>query len=135
MELLGRHAGVPYWVCLSRRDTDARQNSAEERAFVAAGQAQQVAEAQAALVRLGFLPARAAGGVLDAATRRAIARFQAEEGLIASGVVDFDLIRHLRQRLAGAGAEAGADGGAAGGAPATDDGYRPLPEFLDPGAL
>ncbi len=140
IELLGRHAGVPYWTCLSRPDADPHRNSRVERDFVRSADARQIAEVQSALARLGVLSSAYRPGIPDAATRAAIAGFQAHEGLIASGNVDFDLIQRVRQRLA---EKAARDAQAAAKAArpraveedGEDDGYLPLFRVIDPSDL
>lgn len=97
IELLGRHAGVPYWQCLSHPDVKADRRGASERQETTRPEAARVREAQELLIRLGYLTGRATGQ-RDARTRRAIAKFQADEKLIASGEVDHDLIKRLRQK-------------------------------------
>jgi len=97
IELLGRHAGVPYWQCLSHPDVKVARRGVAERAETTRPGPARVAEAQKLLISLGYLSGTASG-TLDRLTRRAIARFQSDEKLLASGEVDHDLIRRLRQR-------------------------------------
>lgn len=99
IELLGRHADVPYWQCLSLPDTNARQRAGEERNFIRSDSQSQLEEAQSLLITLQRLP-EPASGRLDANTRRALSRFQAEHVLIASGRPDFDTINALRKAVA-----------------------------------
>jgi len=97
IELLGRHAGVPYWQCLSHPDVKVARKGQAEKLETSRPEPARVREAQELLIKLGFLTGRA-NGRRDARTRRAIAQFQADEKLIASGEVDHDLIKRLRQR-------------------------------------
>lgn len=99
IELLGRHARVPYWECLSLEANDARRAAREERVVVATPKPLQVTEVQKHLARLGYVKGDPTGQ-LDRVTRRALARFQADEGLVASGEPDFDTLRALRQSVA-----------------------------------
>jgi hypothetical protein len=98
IEVLGKLARVPYWECLSIPSTnptfrtEARQwfdlmSSEETRRYVRAG-----------LVRAGYLPASAS----DADLATAIGRYQADNGLIASGRIDFDLYYRLLASVSGA---------------------------------
>lgn len=97
IELLGRHAGVPYWQCLSHPDVKVDRKGQQERVETLRPGPARVREAQDLLIALGYLTGEATGR-RDRATRRAIAKFQADEKLIASGEVDHDLIQRLRQK-------------------------------------
>ena len=97
IELLGKHAGVPYWQCLEATSVDARAAERRERRHVLGRD--DIAEVQTQLAALGYLNAPASG-TLDAATRRAISRFQADQNLVPSGEVDFDLIDRLGEKTA-----------------------------------
>jgi hypothetical protein len=99
IELLGRHADVPYWDCLSLPDTNAKQRASEERNFIHSDTQSQLQEAQSLLISLQRLP-EPASGRLDANTRRALSHFQAEHALIASGRPDFDTVNALRKAVA-----------------------------------
>ncbi len=98
IELIGRHARVPYWTCLSLPRTNPVANSLDEQTFHATAGVDLVIEAQQALVRLGRLAGRP-NGRIDRATRRAIAQFQADQDLLVNGIVDYDLVRRLRLKL------------------------------------
>lgn len=99
IELLGRHAGVPYWSCLSLPQNDSKAERDRERRFENTATDQNIAEAQTLLMALGYY-----SGTIDNAlgpqTRAAISRFQADEKLLPNGVVDFDLLQRLRKKLA-----------------------------------
>lgn len=114
IELLGRHAGVPYWQCLSHPDVKADRKGRVEKLETSRPDPARVSEAQRRLIALGYLSGPATGQ-LDRLTRRAIARFQADEKLIASGEVDYDLIKRLRQKekVSSKRAEAASDAAAA----------------------
>ncbi|WP_270725971.1 peptidoglycan-binding domain-containing protein [Shimia sp. Alg240-R146] len=107
IELLGRHAGVPFWTCLDAPTTDAKNNEAHERQTRKGSEAARIAEAQDHLTRLGMLRG-GENGVLDAQTRRALSTFQGQHNLLPNGVVDFDTLQELR-RLAGLKVPAGSN--------------------------
>ncbi len=100
IELLGRHAGVPYWTCLEHPATDAKTEEKAERALVRSNPKQATHQAQVMLIALGRLSGTPTGE-LDAATRRAISTFQAEQNILPSGTVDYDLIRRLKEQTGG----------------------------------
>ncbi|MEO1538393.1 MAG: peptidoglycan-binding domain-containing protein [Pseudomonadota bacterium] len=99
IELIGRHAGVPFWNCLAVPETNAQANSIREHSFQRRTETERVTEAQVALIRLGRLGGTPSGRV-DTATRSAIASFQAHENLLVNGIVDFDTWQRLMQRVA-----------------------------------
>ncbi|MEM6620295.1 MAG: peptidoglycan-binding domain-containing protein [Pseudomonadota bacterium] len=100
IELLGRHAGVPYWTCLAIPDTSARQNEKLERKWQRSQRPAPLGDVQMMLAALGYLsqPFEAA---LGARTRSAIARFQADEDMLPNWVLDYDLSARLFQRTRG----------------------------------
>ncbi|NRB03597.1 MAG: peptidoglycan-binding protein [Rhodobacteraceae bacterium] len=98
IELIGRHANVPYWQCLSGRHTNAKTNSDAERSFVDLSVGQRVRMAQEAMRKLNRLD-EAATGELTENTRRALARFQSDENLLVNGIVDFDTFHRLHVRV------------------------------------
>lgn len=100
IELLGSHARVPYWSCLSLPVEDPRQADLRERAVTRVPANLRIGQVQQDLAALGYLPKTAKSGRMDDATREAIARFQADEGIVPSGVIDFDTLERLRRRLA-----------------------------------
>lgn len=100
IELLGRHARVPYWECLQLRTTNEKVTERMEKEFVATPHNIKITDVQVYLVRLGYLRAPKTG-VLDRATRAALSRFQANEGLIATGDLDFDVFERLKERALG----------------------------------
>ena len=99
IELLGRHSGVPYWTCLSTPETDPLINSSGERAFVQLSESEKITETQQALSMLDYLGQGYIAGVLDHQTRNALARYQADEQLIASGTIDYDVLQSLRRQV------------------------------------
>lgn len=100
IELLGRHSGVPYWTCLEHPATDAKAEEQAERKLIRGSPQDAVRQAQGMLIALGRLSGTPTGQ-LDPATRRAISTFQAEENILPSGTVDYDLIRRLKDRASG----------------------------------
>ncbi len=99
IELLGSHAGVPYWTCLSLPVENPRQADLRERAVTRVPAGLRIGQVQQDLATLGYLPKSAKTGKMDDVTREAIARFQADEGIVPSGVIDFDTLERLRRRL------------------------------------
>jgi curli biogenesis system outer membrane secretion channel CsgG len=104
IELIGRHAGVPFQRCLAAPTAAPPVIRAEERSFGAMLPDQKIRAALVALVVLGYLPGPASG-VPDGAFRIAVAKFQVDEHLIASGEVDVDTNAALRRKLANTGAK------------------------------
>lgn len=99
IELIGKHARVPYWTCLAQTSTDSRANSRAEHAFVALAPERRIALAQDRLRQLN-LYAGDVTGTLTADTRAALADFQARENILVTGIVDFDTHMRLQERLA-----------------------------------
>ncbi|WP_035256462.1 peptidoglycan-binding domain-containing protein [Actibacterium mucosum] len=148
IELLGRHAEVPYWQCLSLPETRTPRTEIEEHAFEAALTPTKVRKVQEALIVLGYLDGTP-NGKLDQPTRRAIGHFQTSEHLIANGRIDFDLAQRLEQRVrmlppepavtppatsttvpARSAPKATPCGTTDQGTTSCDDGYRSLTDFL-----
>lgn len=100
IELLGRHANVPFWECLQLRTTNEKATQSKEKSFVSASDTVKVTDAQSYLKRLGYFDASVTG-IFDRETRRAVSRFQADEKLIATGNVDFDVLERLREKALG----------------------------------
>jgi hypothetical protein len=98
IELLGRHAGVPYWNCLALPVTSGSANGKDERKFVQSIGATKLQDVQQMLVTLGYLQGGMPFG--PAQTSAAIGKFQADEKLLPNGIVDFDLVVLLKRRIA-----------------------------------
>ena len=98
IELLGRHADVPYWQCLATPETDSKQQQKSEYGHLKKGGRQLLISAQDMLISLGYLSGRPTGQ-LNQNTRRAIAQFQSKENLLPNGIVDFDLMKRLQKRI------------------------------------
>ncbi|MEM7190558.1 MAG: DUF4384 domain-containing protein [Pseudomonadota bacterium] len=94
IELLGRHAKVPYWKCLSVEETDPGFERWDRKQFRYLPHPAKVSAVRKMMVSLGRLRADHPGG-LDAELRWEISRFQAEQNLIATGLVDYDLYARL----------------------------------------
>ncbi|SEH04756.1 DUF4384 domain-containing protein [Candidatus Venteria ishoeyi] len=94
IELIGKLAQVPYWQCLQIEQTNPEMQAQARNWFNAMKPAEQVAFVQKTLHSKGFYHG-SISGVLDGATKEAISRYQANEGLIPSGQVNFDLYRIL----------------------------------------
>lgn len=99
IELIGRHAGVPFERCLAMPETDPAVLVDQTRSFVATDADRRIKATRVALFVLGYLPGVGSSGE-DAAYRRSLAAFQVDEHLIASGVLDPDTDAALRRRLA-----------------------------------
>lgn len=99
IELIGRHAGVPYWTCLAEPETDALGNERKEKRFVRRVPAP-LPEVQRMLAVLGYLDSPFES-TLGPRTRAAIARFQADEDLLPNGVLDHDLSERLKRKTRG----------------------------------
>lgn len=97
IELLGRHAGVPYWTCLAETHTSAKSNGKKERKFVNSLASGHLQEAQEMLLALGYLK-QPLEQDLGPRTRRAISRFQADNDILPNGILDFDLMVLLERR-------------------------------------
>ncbi len=100
IELLGRHARVPYWNCLNIRPTSQKLDNIDESVYSSTPQPIRVKEVQQMLITLGYLEG-SASGALNGGTRKAISRFQADEKLIATGVVNYNLYARLKEKVDG----------------------------------
>ncbi|PIB26495.1 hypothetical protein BFP76_11325 [Amylibacter kogurei] len=100
LELLGRHAKVPYWDCLNLRTTHQKRTNLHESGFHAKPRPVLMNQVQDYLRRLGYYAGKNTG-MLDRKTRIAVSKFQADQKLIATGEVDFDLFERLKERAEG----------------------------------
>lgn len=100
IELLGRHAGVPYWTCLALPDTNAKVSEKTEKGYVRRTQPVPLSEVQSMLATLGYLDAPFET-TLGQRTRSAISRFQADERVLPNGILDFDLVDRLKRKVEG----------------------------------
>ncbi|GLQ35378.1 hypothetical protein GCM10007939_16610 [Amylibacter marinus] len=100
IELIGRHANVPYWECLNIPATKQRQTNRKEIVFSSADKPLRIPEVQKMLTQLGYYSG-AVTAVLDQRTRDAISHFQAKSGLIATGDLNYDTYQHLQEQTSG----------------------------------
>jgi hypothetical protein len=91
IEVLGKLARVPYWECLSIEPTNPIFRTEVRQWFDAMGQEERNRFAEAALTRAGYL----AGAGSSRDVSGAIARYQAENDLVPSGRMDFELYYRL----------------------------------------
>jgi peptidoglycan hydrolase-like protein with peptidoglycan-binding domain len=100
IELLGRHARVPYWQCLNIRPSNQKLDNLDELRFLALPRAQRIRKVQAMLASLGYRTG-ATTGSLGPKTRAAISRFQANEKLVATGELNYQLFALLSEKTNG----------------------------------
>lgn len=100
IELLGRHSRVPYWKCLNIRPSNQKLDNLDQKRFAATARPTKIKQIQTFLNRLGYL-SRGKTGVLDIKTRKAIGHFQADEKLIASGEINYQLFTLLQEKANG----------------------------------
>lgn len=104
IELLGKWARVPYWQCLTLEQTHPDfQRQLRDWHEESGPQARQQL-VQRALVRKGYLPNSAQVlGPQSAALRTALARFQADQGMVVTGVADFSTYERALSGFVGIG--------------------------------
>jgi hypothetical protein len=92
IEILGKLTQVPYWECLSIEPTNPAFKAEAQDWFDAMSPGERDRFARAALTRAGYLR-----GTADSAAdlSNAIARYQADNDLVPSGRLDFDLYYRL----------------------------------------
>ncbi len=90
VELAGKLTQVPYWRCLQIEQTNPEMVAQARTWYAAMTPAEQVAFAQEALHREGYYLGPV-NGLIDPATSGAVARYQADNGLLPSGTIDFEL--------------------------------------------
>jgi peptidoglycan hydrolase-like protein with peptidoglycan-binding domain len=100
LELIGRHSGLPYWECLATRPSNEKATNGAFLKYNLLTEMQKYTQIQNMLTRLGLYDGPITTW-LDPETRDAVSRFQAQEKLIATGNVDFDLYERLRERTRG----------------------------------
>jgi hypothetical protein len=100
IELLGRHAKVPYWQCLNIEPTNEKLENLKRSAYITTPKTISVLETQRMLAKLG-LYANQPDGRMNLATHAALAKFQADKDLIATGDLNYDVYARLRQELKG----------------------------------
>ena len=94
IEVLGKLAQVPYWRCLQIEQTNPAVEAQARGWFDDMSAREQVVFVQRALASQGLYDAPITGE-LDPATKGAIARYQADNGLLADGRINFDLYASL----------------------------------------
>ena len=103
IELLGKLAQVPYWTCLQIESTNPLVRAEASDWYHGMTPSERSTFVQRALKGGGYY-AGPISGRIDAATSDAIGAYQAEQGLVPSGRVDFQLYLALldtNKRLAG----------------------------------
>ena len=100
IELIGRHAKVPYWQCLNIEPTNQKLENSKRHVFSVNPKPISISKAQHMLKNLGYLQIKPTG-IMDRGTHAALARFQAGKGLIATGNLDFDAYTYLLQTTKG----------------------------------
>nr|WP_245660694.1 DUF4384 domain-containing protein [Polaromonas jejuensis] len=102
IELVGKWARVPYWQCLTLDQTHPDFQRQMRDWYDDSGPAAQARLIQSSLVRHGYLPA---GSDLlasnDPNLRSALARFQADNGMVVSGVLDFNTYERSLRNFVG----------------------------------
>jgi peptidoglycan hydrolase-like protein with peptidoglycan-binding domain/curli biogenesis system outer membrane secretion channel CsgG len=96
IEVLGKLAEVPYWRCLEIEQTNPEVEAQARAWFNDMSEREQIVFMQRALASQGLYDAPITG-VRDEATKGAIARYQADNGLIADGRINYDLYASLIQ--------------------------------------
>lgn len=94
IEVLGKLAEVPYWRCLQIEQTNPAVEATARSWFNDMSEREQIVFVQRALASQGLYEAPITG-VRDEATKGAIGRYQADNGLIADGRISYDLYASL----------------------------------------
>ena len=90
IELVGKWARIPYWQCLTLEQADPAFQRQMRDWFEGSGPAGQLELLRASLNGRGYLPPGSASlPVNSPELRAALARFQADQGLVVSGAIDF----------------------------------------------
>jgi hypothetical protein len=93
IEVLGKLTHVPYWECLSIEATNPNFRAEAREWFDTMGESERQSFVRSALARAGYLGAAEDGS--GAKLTDAMARYQAENDLVANGRLDFDLYYRL----------------------------------------
>ncbi|MBF0094002.1 MAG: hypothetical protein HQL34_05600 [Alphaproteobacteria bacterium] len=102
LELLGQHAGVPYWTCLGMDSTSPMTRAYIQKQFETLDDAGRVVAVVDGLVAAGYLAsAQMSGKGLTDEARAALTRYQSEHGLTPNGRIDFDTFLLLQTREGG----------------------------------
>ena len=90
VELAGKWARVPYWQCLMLDQTNPNFQRQMRDWYDESGPAGQLRLVQSSLLMQGYLPASARGAAANSLIMRsALAKFQADQGVIVTGELDF----------------------------------------------
>jgi hypothetical protein len=89
IEILGKLTKVPYWQCLSIDSTNPNYRTEARGWFDIMGQTERERFVSAALVRTGYLSSGGDGA--SAGFSDAVSRYQADNDLVPTGKIDFDL--------------------------------------------
>lgn len=100
IEVLGKLTRTPYWQCLGIDHTNPAFVAEARSWFDGMEPTQRVTFVQRVLAADGYYDG-AANGQLDERTRDAIARYQADHDLIATGRLDFDLYQRMLAKPSG----------------------------------
>lgn len=102
IEVLGKLTRVPYWQCLGIDQTNPAFMAEARGWFDGMAPAERVTFTQRALSAQGYYDGPV-NGQLDQRTAEAVGRFQADNDLIATGRIDFDLYQRLLAKPPGQG--------------------------------
>jgi hypothetical protein len=100
IELLGRHAKVPYWRCLNIEPTNEKLENGKRANYSTTPKQMSVLEVQKMLAKLGHYT-QLVTGRMNLETHAALAKFQASESLIATGDLNYDVYARLQQKFKG----------------------------------
>lgn len=100
IELLGRHAKVPYGQCLNIEPANEKLENAKRNDFLTTPNSAKISQSQDMLKKLGYLKTSPTG-LMDRNTHAAISKFQADKGLIATGNLSFATYSQLLQIFKG----------------------------------
>ena len=98
IELLGRHARIPYWQCLNIRQTNQKLDNLDDLGF--SESPKYVLKVQEMLTFLGYFAGKI-DGKKSPTLRSTVAHFQADEKLIATGDINYHTYLRLRSRVLG----------------------------------
>jgi len=104
IELLGKWARVPYWQCLTLEQTHPDFQRQLRDWYEESGPEARLQLVQRSLIRKGYLPLTSQ--VLSpqsGALRTALARFQADQGMVVTGVTDFTTYERALSGFVGVG--------------------------------
>lgn len=90
IELVGKWARVPYWQCLMLNQTNPNFQRQMRDWFNESGTSGQLRLVRSSLISRGYLSSDQGDlGANHPAMRQALARFQADTGLVVTGIIDF----------------------------------------------